>query len=115
MAVLTFFGAFFPIVGAVVMGTVAALVTLAGAGVVPAAVVLVVVVVVQQLDNDLLAPFIYGHSLHLHPIAVLLALAVGASLGGIIGAFVAVPLTSAAWGVGDEVRAHRRAAELTEA
>jgi hypothetical protein len=108
--VLTFLGAFFPIVGAVVAGAVAVLVTLASSGVGPALVVLAVAVVVQQLDNDLLAPVIYGHSLHLHPVAVLLALTVGASLGGIIGAFVAVPLTASAWGVAAEVRDRRRAA-----
>jgi predicted PurR-regulated permease PerM len=109
VAVLTFIGAFFPIVGAVVAGAVAVLVTLASGGVAPALVVLAVAVVVQQLDNDLLAPMIYGHSLHLHPVAVLLALSIGASLGGIIGAFVAVPLAASVWGVAAEVRERRRA------
>jgi predicted PurR-regulated permease PerM len=107
VAVLTFFGAFFPVVGAIVAGAVAVLVTLATAGLGPAIVLLVVVIVVQQLDNDLLAPFIYGHSLQLHPAAVLLALATGATLGGIVGAFVAVPLLGAGLGVGEELWRHR--------
>ena len=98
VAVLTFFGAFFPIVGAVVAGSIAVLVTLATVGVGPAIGLLVLVVVVQQLDSDLLAPFIYGSSLQLHPAAVLVALTIGGSLGGIIGAFVAVPLLGATWG-----------------
>lgn len=107
VAVLTFFGAFFPVVGAIVAGGIAVLVTLATAGLVPAAVLLAVVLVVQQLDNDLLAPFIYGRSLQLHPAAVLLALATGATLGGIIGAFVAVPVLGAGLGVGTELWRHR--------
>jgi predicted PurR-regulated permease PerM len=98
VAVLTFFGAFFPIVGAVVAGSIAVLVTLATVGVGPAIGLLVLVVVVQQLDSDLLAPFIYGSSLQLHPAAVLVALTIGGSLGGIIGAFVAVPMLGATWG-----------------
>ena len=107
VALLTLMGAFFPIVGAITAGAIAVLVTLAAAGVGPAVIVLVVAVAVQQLDNDLLAPFIYGRSLELHPAAVLLALATGATLGGIIGAFVAVPLLGAAHGVGNEVWRHR--------
>jgi predicted PurR-regulated permease PerM len=98
VAVLTFFGASFPIVGAVVAGSIAVLVTLATVGVGPAIGLLVLVVVVQQLDSDLLAPFIYGSSLQLHPAAVLVALTIGGSLGGIIGAFVAVPMLGATWG-----------------
>lgn len=103
VALLTLMGAFFPIVGAITAGAIAVLITLAGAGFTPALIVLVVAVAVQQLDNDLLAPFIYGRSLELHPVAVLLALATGATLGGIVGAFVAVPLLGAAQGVGHEV------------
>jgi predicted PurR-regulated permease PerM len=98
VAVLTFFGAFFPIVGAIVAGAIAVLVTLATLGVGPAIGLLVLVVIVQQLDGDLLAPFIYGSSLQLHPAAILGALTLGGSFGGIVGAFVAVPLLGAGWG-----------------
>lgn len=109
VAVLPFAGAFFPIVGAVVAGAVAVLVALASGGLTPALIVLVVAVVVQQLDNDLLAPFVYGRTLELHPAVILLALTAGASLGGIVGAFVAVPLTSAVLGSLREVWKHRAA------
>lgn len=103
VAVLTLFGAFFPIVGAVVAGAIAVLVTLAAVGPVPALVVLIVAVIVQQLDNDLLAPFIYGQSLSLHPAAILVALTAGGALAGAAGAFLAVPLVSAVWGVTAEL------------
>jgi predicted PurR-regulated permease PerM len=103
VAVLTFLAAFFPVVGAVVAGAVATLVTLATAGVADALIVLAVVVVVQQLDNDLLAPIIYGRSLSLHPAVILIVLPAGALLGGIAGAFLSVPLTAMVFGVAGEL------------
>ena len=113
VAVLTFVAAFFPIVGAVVAGAVATLVVLATAGVSQAVIVLVVVVVVQQLDNDILAPFIFGRSVSLHPAVILVALTVGGSLGGIVGAFIAVPLTAVVAAVAAEVW-ERRGRQWTE-
>lgn len=107
VAVFTFLGAFFPIVGAIVAGALAAIVTLATVGVTEALIVLVVVIVVQQLDGDLLAPLIYGRSLQLHPVVVLIVLAAGGVLGGIAGAFIAVPLAGATVGVGGVLWARR--------
>ncbi len=91
---LTFAAAFVPIVGATVAGVIAVLVTLAAGGVVPALVVGVVVVLVQQLDNDLLAPWIYGRSLELHPVVILLSIAAGTALFGFAGTVLAVPVTA---------------------
>ncbi len=99
VAILTFFAAFFPVVGAVVAGALAVLVTLATGGLTAALIVLGVAVAVQQLDNDLLAPFIYGQTLQLHPAAILIAITAGGALGGIVGAFLSVPLAGAASGV----------------
>ena len=103
IGVLTFAAAFFPIVGAVVAGGVAVLVVLATAGLVPALIVLAVAVVVQQLDNDLLAPFIYGHQLQLHPAVILIAITGGGLLGGIVGAFIAVPVVAVVSAVAGEL------------
>lgn len=93
---LTFAAAFVPIVGAIVAGVIAVLVTLAAGGLVPALIVAVVVIVVQQLDSDLLAPWIYGKALELHPVAVLLAITTGTALFGFAGTVLAVPATAAA-------------------
>lgn len=94
VAVLTFVGAFFPIVGAVVAGIVAALVALVSGGLTDALIVGAVALVVQQFDNDLLAPMIYGRAIKLHPTVVLLSLAAGGTLAGIMGAFLAVPVAA---------------------
>jgi putative heme transporter len=103
VAVLTFMAAFFPVVGAIVAGAVAVLVALAAGGPVQALIVLAVAVTVQQLDADLLAPLIYGRSLSVHPAVVVLVLTGGGVLGGIAGAFVAVPITGAVSGMAAEL------------
>jgi putative heme transporter len=92
--VLTFLGAFLPLVGAVGAGLVAMLVALVTAGTTAAIIVGVVALVVQQLDNDVLAPVIYGRMLQLHPAVILLSLAVGGALFGLVGAALAVPLVA---------------------
>ncbi len=99
MGVLTFLAAFVPFVGAIVAGFVSVLVALATGGVEAAAIVLVVVVVVQQLDNDLLAPVVYGRALQLHPVVVLLSITAGGALFGIPGSVLAVPVTAVVWNV----------------
>lgn len=102
--VLTFVGAFVPLVGAVAAGLVAVLVTAVTAGPAAAGIVAVVALVVQQLDNDLLAPVIYGRALSLHPVAVLLGITAGSALFGLVGTFLAVPVLAVAVNVWDEAR-----------
>lgn len=92
---LTFLAAFVPLVGAILAGAVAVLVTLATGGVVQALIVLAVAIVVQQLDNDLLAPLVFGKSLDLHPAVILLSIAAGTALFGFPGTVLAVPVTAA--------------------
>ena len=94
LIVLTWLAAFFPIVGAVVAGAAAVLVALVSEGVGTALVVLAGVVAVQQLEGNVLYPVVVGPRLNLHPIVVLIALALGGALAGIAGAFLAVPVTT---------------------
>jgi predicted PurR-regulated permease PerM len=95
LAVLTFFGAFFPIVGATVAGVLATAIALASNGPATAVIVAIVVLAVQQIEGDVLLPVIMYRQVSLHPVVVLVALAVGGAVGGIVGAIVAVPLTAA--------------------
>ncbi len=96
LAVLVFFGAYIPIVGAFVTGALAALVALVTGGVSDAIIVIVIVLVVQQLEGNVMHPLIIGKALDLHPALVLLSVTVGGSLAGITGAFLAVPVLSVA-------------------
>lgn len=111
--VLTFGAAFIPILGAIVAGVVAVLVTLVTAGAVPALIIAVVAIVVQQLDNDLLAPVIYGRMLKIHPSLILVGVVAGGALFGILGTLFAVPVLVVALGVGDEARRHVGGVEAT--
>lgn len=105
VGVLTFLLAFVPFAGAIVAGVVAVLVTLASSSGTAALIVLLVAFVVQQLDNDLLAPLVYGSALQLHPVVVLLAIAAGGALFGLAGTFLSVPVTAIALNVLAEARA----------
>jgi predicted PurR-regulated permease PerM len=110
---ITFLAAFVPFVGAIVAGTLAVAVTLVTGGVGAAAVVAVVALVVQQLDNDLLAPVVFGKTLELHPVAILLGVATGAAVGGLPGAVLAVPVTALIANLTNEVR-HPRGDDAVE-
>jgi len=95
LAVITFFASFFPIVGATVAGALAAAIALAAEGPQTALIVVAVVLVVQQVEGDILMPVVMNRQLALHPVAILLVLAIGAAIGGILGAIMSVPLTAA--------------------
>ena len=94
LAVLTFFGAFIPVLGAVLAGLAAFLIALATEGVTAALIVGGLVLAVQQIEGNVMAPYILGRSIALHPMLVILAVATGGALWGVMGAFVAVPLTA---------------------
>ncbi|MEX2487462.1 MAG: AI-2E family transporter [Nitriliruptoraceae bacterium] len=94
LAVLIFFGALFPLVGALVTGGLAVLVGLADGGLVTALIVLALIVIVQQVEGNVLQPIIIGRATALHPLVVILAITAGAVLLGILGAFLAVPVAA---------------------
>jgi putative heme transporter len=92
LVVLTFFGAFIPIIGSVAAGAAAVLVALVFQGFGEALLVLAAIVIVQQVESNVFAPVLVGRSINVHPLAILLAVTIGLTLGGIIGALVAAPL-----------------------
>jgi predicted PurR-regulated permease PerM len=94
LAALVFLGAFIPIVGATLSGAVAVLVALVGNGPVTALLVLGSVIAIQQLEGHVLQPLIMGRAVAIHPLAVIVAIAAGVVLAGIIGALVAVPIVA---------------------
>ena len=75
---------------AIIVATVAFLHTLV-AGIV----VIVFFVVYQQVENHLLQPVVYGRTVQLSPLAVLIAVLIGAELAGILGALAAIPVAGA--------------------
>ena len=96
IGVLVFIGAFVPLVGAFVSGTVAVLVALVAVGPLKALIMFGVIVLVQQIEAHVLQPFLMGRFVSVHPLGVILAIAMGVLVAGIPGALVAVPLAASA-------------------
>ncbi|WP_188586121.1 AI-2E family transporter [Gordonia jinhuaensis] len=94
LASLVFIGAFIPIVGALVTGTLAVLVALITKGFLAAVIATAVVIGVMQLESHVLQPFVMGRSVRVHPVAVILAIAAGVVTAGIVGGLLAVPLVA---------------------
>lgn len=104
LGALVFVGAYIPYLGAFISGALAVLVALADRGFVVALWVLGVVLAVQVLEGHVLQPLIQSRTVQMHPAAILLALTAGASVAGIVGLLLAVPLTAAAFGIVHELR-----------
>ncbi|NLG45483.1 AI-2E family transporter [Gordonia sp. (in: high G+C Gram-positive bacteria)] len=91
LTALIFLGAFIPIVGSVAAGSIAVLIALATQGWVTALLVVVVLIVVMQVEGHVLQPFLMGRSVKLHPVAVIIVIAAGIMVAGIVGGLLAVP------------------------
>ncbi len=110
IAVLTFFGGFVPIVGATVAGGIATLVGLVSGGIWVAVAVLGWIIVVQNVEGNLLQPLLVGRTLRLHPAIILLAVTLGGTLWGIVGALLAAPTVATVQVVARYVREQLTAA-----
>ncbi|MGE2835258.1 AI-2E family transporter [Mycobacterium sp. SMC-4] len=91
LASLVFLGAFIPLVGAVVTGFLAVIVALIAKGWIYALITLGLIIAVQQLEGHVLQPLVMGRAVSIHPLAIVLVIAGGAVLAGIVGALLAVP------------------------
>jgi predicted PurR-regulated permease PerM len=109
LAVLTFLGGFIPLVGAFVAGLVAAVIALVTNGVGDALLVVAVTVAVQQIEGNLLQPLILERAVRLHALVTVLAVSAGILVGGLLGAFISVPLVAIAVGVGSHYRSANNA------
>jgi predicted PurR-regulated permease PerM len=91
LASLVFLGAFIPLIGALISGLLAVVVALLAKGIVYALMTLGVLIAVNQVEAHLLQPLVMGRAVSIHPLAVVLAIATGGVLAGIVGALLAVP------------------------
>lgn len=94
LASLVFLGAFIPLVGAIITGFLAVVVALLAKGVFYALITLGLIIAVQQLEAHILQPLVMGRAVSIHPLAIVLAIAAGGVLAGIVGALLAVPLVA---------------------
>ncbi|WP_231587630.1 AI-2E family transporter [Corynebacterium comes] len=94
LAVITFIAGFIPFVGAIAAGTLSVLVALVSLGFTEALIVLGIVLAVQQLEGNILSPWLQSKAMDLHPVIVLVSVTVGGGLFGLIGSFLAVPFVA---------------------
>ena len=94
LGVIIFLGSFIPILGLTVAGALCVGVTLLEHGTTAAIVILVIIVLLVQAEGNILQPLIMSRAVHIHPLAVAVAVAAGTTLYGIVGALVAVPLVA---------------------
>lgn len=106
LSLLVFLGAFVPLLGATISGAAAVLVALVTRGPVIALLVLGVVLVVQNVEGNLLQPFVQSRAVKLHPVVILLSVTAGWVLFGVAGAVIAVPLVAVARSVTESLRSH---------
>jgi len=107
IAILVFLAAYVPLIGILIVGALAILITLATQGWLAAVILLAVFLVENQIESHLLQPLIIGRAVRLHPLEIIIVLAVGGIVAGIPGAIVAVPtaaVVSAAWRSSQEPR-----------
>jgi predicted PurR-regulated permease PerM len=114
IGVLVFILSFIPIVGALLSGAVAVVLALVAHGPGVALIMLAVVIGVQQLESHVLQPFLLGRAVSVHPLAVILAIALGSIIAGIVGALVAVPFAAIANAVGKHLLGGDTETELDE-
>ena len=94
LAVLVFFGGFIPYIGGFITTSILVLVTYSSQGVEAVVLLLIGITVMNIIQGNLLAPVIYGKTVHIHPAIVLLALPAGAALWGIVGLFAVIPVVA---------------------
>jgi predicted PurR-regulated permease PerM len=104
LALLTFFAAFIPLIGSPIALGVATLVALAARGPLIALLVLSLVVIIGQIEGHVLHPMVMSRAVNLHPLVVVLTVASGTVLAGVIGAVVAVPMVAVAWTIWTALR-----------
>ncbi|MDN4477613.1 AI-2E family transporter [Demequina lignilytica] len=97
IAIFVFLLSFIPLFGATISGAIAVLVALVDGGPVKALIMVGIVLLVQQLEGNILYPWLFGKAASLHPLAILLTVATGTLLLGLVGAVIAVPIVSFAY------------------
>ena len=100
-----------PLVGATIALVVCSVAALSE-GVLQAVIVVVVLLVYQQIENHVLLPVVYGRTVDLSPLAVLVAILIGAEIAGVLGALAAIPVAGSISVVASELVRWRREASL---
>jgi predicted PurR-regulated permease PerM len=99
-----------PLAGATIAAVIVTLVAFAASGTTIGIVVAIVFVVYQQLENHIVQPLVYGRTVQLSPLAVLISVLIGAQVAGVLGALGAIPVAGAIQVILVDWQTHRRRA-----
>jgi predicted PurR-regulated permease PerM len=97
-----------PLAGATIAAVLVTLVAFAASGTTVGIIVAIVFLAYQQLENHILQPLVYGRTVQLSPLAVLISVLIGAQVAGILGALGAIPVAGAIQVILADWQAHRR-------
>jgi len=95
LAILFGFFDLIPLVGATLGGILVGIVVAFVSFPVGLIIWIAVLVLYQQVENNLIQPFVYGKAVQLHPLIVIVAILIGAALLGVLGALLAIPAAAA--------------------
>ena len=92
LTIAVFLLSFIPMIGAALSTILSALVVLVDGGWVFALIMLGIALTVQWVEGNILYPWLFGRAVELHPLVILLSVAVGSLIAGIAGTLLAVPI-----------------------
>jgi predicted PurR-regulated permease PerM len=95
LAVLMSFFGLIPLVGATIGGVIILVVTLFTDFPQATIIYAIFLIIYQQVENNVLQPFIFKRTVNVHPLAVIVGILAGSSLLGVVGALIAIPVVAA--------------------
>ena len=101
-----------PLAGATMAAVIVSAVVFVELGWVKGVIIIVFFLLYQQLENHVLQPVIYGRTVRLSPLVVLISVLIGAELAGILGALAAIPVAGIVQAVGREFLRYRSETRL---
>ena len=96
-----------PLAGATMAAVIVSTVVFVELGWVRGVIIIVFFLLYQQLENHILQPIIYGRTVQLSPLIVLISVLIGAELAGILGALAAIPVAGIIQAIGREILRYR--------
>jgi predicted PurR-regulated permease PerM len=99
-----------PLAGATLAAVLVSIVVVVELGWIRGAIIIAFFVVYQQLENHILQPVIYGRTVQLSPLVVLVSVLIGAELAGVLGALAAIPVAGIGQAIGREFLSNREPA-----
>jgi predicted PurR-regulated permease PerM len=97
-----------PLAGATIAAVLVSTVAIIDEGLIDGLIVIAFFVLYQQFENHVLQPLVYGRTVQLSPLAVLIAVLIGAELAGVIGALGAIPVAGTIQVILRDWLAHRQ-------